>query len=243
MGRIYILRGLKPCSIKTFSLVALAALVFSSFLLSTSASAGSFSIRAMAGVAHLPLSDWSNFIESTANPHYYQKNNPNPLYALSVHYKFTPHHSVSLGSELVRASASMGFLMYQTDGTGDTIGSWFSTVKWKFRGIPISLGYEVSPFSVSETFSPYLGAGASIFFSKVEGEVIDSFFSYKAKRTGTGYGLHGTIGFQSRLSSSVSTIWQARYRYSNGMAFTDNEGDIKVEFTGFDFSVGLGLNF
>lgn len=243
MGRICILRGLKPCSIKTFSLVALTVLVFSSFLLSIPASAGSFSIRAIAGVAHLPLSDWSDFIESTANPHYYQKNNPNPIYGFSIHYGLGPRHSVSLGTELVQTRASESFLLYQLDSAGNPTGSWFSTVKWKFRGIPITLGYELSPFLGSENFSPYLGTGASFFFSKVEGEVIDPYVPSKGERTGKGYGLHGTIGFQSRLSSSVSTIWQARYRYSNGMAFTDNEGDIKVEFTGFDFSVGLGLNF
>lgn len=243
MGRICILRGSRPCSIKIFSLVALAALVFFSSLLSTPAFAGSFSIRAMAGVAHVPLSDWSNFIESTANPHYYQKNNPNPIYGLSIHYGLSPRHSVNLGTELVQTRASESSLLYQLDSTGNPTGSWFSTVKWKFRGIPITLGYEVSPFSVSETFSPYLGAGASFFFSKVTGEVIDPYVPSKVKRTGKGYGLHGAIGFQSRLSSVVSTIWQVRYRYSDGMAFTDEEGSIKVEFTGFDFSVGLGLNF
>jgi outer membrane protein W len=137
----------------------------------------------------------------------------------------------------------MSYLIYQIDGTGDTTGSWFSTVKWKFRGIPITFGYEFCPVTSAEGFTPYVGVGTSFFFSKVEGEVMDPFFPSKGERTGKGYGLHGAIGFQSRISSSISTIWQARYRYSNGMAFTDNEGDVKVEFTGFDFSVGLGLNF
>ncbi len=73
--------------------------------------------------------------------------------------------------------------------------------------------------------------------------MIDPLVPSKLKRTGKGYGVHGALGFKARISSAVFTIWQARYRYSNGMAFTDNEGDIKVEFTGFDFSVGLGLNF
>ncbi len=243
MGRICTIDGQRPSFIKAFRLISLLAFLLFSPLFSTLAPAGSFSIRATAGVAHLPLSDWSNFIESTANPHYYQKNNPNPIYGLSIHYGLGPRHSMSLGTELVQTRASESSLLYQLDSAGNQTVSWFSSAKMKFRGIPITLGYEVSPFSVSETFSPYLGAGASFFFSEVTGEVIDPYVPSKVKRTGRGYGLHGTVGFQSRLSSSVSTIWQARYRYSNGMAFTDEEGSIKVQFTGFDFSVGLGLNF
>ena len=150
---------------------------------------------------------------------------------------------MSLGTELVQTRASQSSLLYQLDSAGNPTGSWFSAIKWKFRGIPITLGYELSPLSLGENFTPYVGAGASFFFSEVTAEVIDPYVPSKLKRTGKGYGLHGAVGFQSRLSSFVSTIWQARYRYSNGMAFTDNKGDIKVEFTGFDFSVGLGLNF
>lgn len=243
MGRICILRGLKPCSIKIFSLFALAALVFSPSLPSTPAFAGSFSLRVTGGVAHLPLSDWSNFAKTIANPNYYQQNNPNPIYGLSFHYNLNQHHSMNLGTELLQTRASQSSLLYQFDSAGNPTGSWFSTAKMKFQGIPITLGYEVSPFSVSETFSPYLGAGASFFFSEVTGEVIDPYVPSKVIRTGKGYGLHGAIGFQSHLSSVVSTVWQARYRYSNGMAFTDNDEDVKVEFSGFDFSVGLGLNF
>ncbi len=38
-------------------------------------------------------------------------------------------------------------------------------------------------------------------------------------------------------------VSRLRGRYANGMGLTDKEGDIKVEFTGIDFTFGVGWRF
>lgn len=217
-------------------------LLLFSFFFFSEAGLAQFSVRASAGAAHLPLRDWSNFFGQLGGS-FYQKQNPNILYGLSLCYKASEHHSLTIGTEMIRTSASVSLLFIGLDAMGDTTFVQLSTIKWKFRGIPITLGYEYKFPSANERLAPLVGIGASYFFSEAEAEDINPIFPQKLKRTGHGYGLHGSIGLDSKLSRHVSAIWLARYRYSDGMAFTDNEGDIKIEFTGFDFSVGLGLNF
>jgi hypothetical protein len=183
-------------------------------------------VRTLAGVAHLPLSDWSNFFGGLSNS-FYTKNNPNLYYGVSFHYALNSDHSINIGTELLRTSASL------SDST--------VVIDWKFRGIPISIGYEYRIMTFNEHFTPVAGLGISYFISEVNAH--DSFFNQTLKRTGNGYGIHTSLGLLSQLTTSLSMISQARYRYSNGMAFSGSKNDIKVEFSGFDFSVGLEWTF
>ena len=188
------------------------------------------SVRGSIGFAYLPLSDWSDFFGQMKDS-YYQKNNPNTYYALSVHYALSQHHSVNIGTELIRTTASLG----------TSPGGFPSVVDWKFRGIPITIGYEYRLDPFSERFTPVAGAGLSCFFSEVVAG--DHFFDVTLTRTGNGYGVHGTLGLIAEITQSISMLTQARYRYANGMAFSGNKGDIKVEFTGFDLSTGVAWTF
>ncbi len=186
------------------------------------------SIRVAAGIVDLPLSDWSRFFGQQGNSSYplYSKNNPNPYYALSIHYDISSHHSVYIGTEFIQTSAS-------SSDSVDIVG-------WKFQGVPITAGYEYKSLTFNQYFTPVIGGGVSYFISQVVAN--DHFFNHTLKRTGNGYGIHASLGLISQLTQSLSMITQARYRYSNGMAFSGNKSDIKVEFSGFDISIGLGYS-
>jgi len=184
------------------------------------------SVRASAGFAHLPFPAWSNFWGQIQGSRY-QQNNLDLYYALSFHYALSEHHSVNVGTELVRSTASIASPLENALFVGE----------WRFQGIPVTLGYEYRMTAFNEHFIPVAGAGVSYFFSQVE--ATHDLSDQTLKRTGRGYGLHGSLGLITEMSQALSMVTQVRYRYSNGMAFTDPEGDIKVEFTGVDFSVGL----
>jgi len=183
------------------------------------------SVRVAIGAVDLPLYDWSRFLGNQSNASY-SKTNPNLYYSLSAHYMLSSDHSIDIGTELIRTSAS------DTDP--------LITVNWKFQGIPITLGYEYSAFRFNDHFTAIIGTGISYFISQVEAH--DNLFNHTAKRYGDGYGIHASLGLNAELTQNISMISQLRFRYSDGMAFTDSKGAIKVEFTGFDFSEGLSLS-
>lgn len=186
--------------------------------------AQSITVRPSVGVVHLPLSDWSKFFGGFPNS-FYTKNNPNLYYGISLHYALSPDHSIMIGTESIKSSATLS-------------DSLFLTVEWKFQGIPFSIGYEYRIVTFNERFTPVAGLGISYFISEVNAR--NNYFNQTSKRTGNGYGVHLSLGLISQLMKSLSMISQARYRYSDGMAFSSNKNDIKVEFSGFDFSVGVG---
>ena len=59
--------------------------------------------------------------------------------------------------------------------------------------------------------------------------------------TGEGYGVHADAGFRLALAPQWGLSYGVRYRYSDGTAFTDEEGLIPLEFTGVDFLVRLDV--
>jgi opacity protein-like surface antigen len=95
--------------------------------------------------------------------------------------------------------------------------------------------------SLREHFIPLVGIGISYVFSEVE--ATDHFFDRTESRHGTGYGVHGSVGLIAQLTDSLGMVTQVRYRYSDGMAFSGAEADVKVEFTGLDVSIGLEWTF
>jgi len=184
------------------------------------------SIRGSLGFVYLPLADWTEYF-GQGHDSYYQKNNPNTYYALSLVYALSEHHALSIGTELIRTSASL---------SNNAV-----VIDWSFQGIPVTLGYEYRFPLFNEHFTPVAGVGVSYFICRAE--ATDHFFHYTLERKGRGYGIHGSLGLLADLTRSLSLLTQARYRYSNGMAFSGNPGDVRVEFTGFDVSVGLAWNF
>lgn len=184
------------------------------------------SVQTSVGFVHLPFSDWSRFFGGTSNS-FYSKNNPNVYYCLSVHYALRSDHAIVLGTELIRSTASSS--------------SSLATIDWKFQGLPITIGYEYTVLRFTEYFTPVLAAGISYFISDVVAH--ENFLNTTLKRHGNGYGIQASAGLNTQLTPELGMISRFRYRYSNGMAFTDTKGAIKVEFTGFDFSTGLSWTF
>jgi outer membrane protein W len=185
-----------------------------------------FSVQTSVGVVHLPFYDWSKFWGELPNS-FYSKNNPNLYYSLYVHYSLNSDNAINIGTELINSSA---FLSSST-----------VTIDWKFRAIPITLGYEYKILTFNKGSALILGAGFSYFISKVTAH--DNYFNITSNRYGNGYGVQGSVGLNAELTENIGMVSQVRYRYSDGMAFTDKKGSIKIEFTGFDFSTGLSYNF
>ncbi len=205
-----------------------------------------FSVRANVGAAYLPLTAWNDFVGKTnLQTDLYEICNPIVYGGASVIYRISEEHFVSIASEVLRPQRKFVGSLLNVTSNSDTIGFFPLRIDWNFTGIPLTLGYEYHTGFLKNRFEPVVGIGVSYFFSEVTTKsiVIDSprssYFKQNLKRTGRGYGVNTSIAFQTKLNDSFKTLWQIRYRYSNGMAFTDNKGDIKVEFSGFDFAVGV----
>jgi opacity protein-like surface antigen len=194
------------------------------------------SVRGSIGCAYLPMADWSDFFGEIVNSNY-QKNNPNTYVAFSLHCTFSEHHSVNVGAEVIRSSASLTTTppMFSLPGPGAIV------IDWKFQGIPLSVGYEYRFTPFSEHFLPLVGIGVSYVWSEVE--ATDHFFDRSDSRKGTGYGVHGSVGLVAQVTNSLGMVTQVRYRYSDGMAFSGANDDVRVEFTGLDVSIGLEWTF
>jgi len=219
-------------------------LIVFALLLSASrilAQSPSFSWRAAFGASHLPLSHWSDFFRALSDNDAYEKDDVTLYPELALHYHLNKHHTFGLGTELIKTFASAKFSMPLFDENGNVTGFSPFRLDWKFQGIPISINYEYAFSGLSRHFRPAAGIGASYFVSKVEARTTGSFLPEQHnERTGRGYGVHAYLAVHTQIFKRLGLISRARYRYSDGMAFTDKPRDVKIEFTSFDFSFGLG---
>lgn len=203
----------------------------------------SFSMRASFGAVHLSLSRWSDFFSASSDNVTYQNDDVNFYPGLSVHYHIDSHHAIGLGTELLKTAASGLYAQNLFDGSGNRTGFIPLAIAWKFKGIPIKIGYEYTALAANKNFRPAFGIGVSYFMSKVEAQTTNLASSLldeqKTARKGRGYGVHAHLALHTQLYKRLSLISQARYRYADGMAFSDRKGDVKVEFTGFDLSLGI----
>lgn len=206
------------------------------------------SISLSGGAGYLPLNDWEDFATSISSSHF-EKDKFGTYSELRVAYHLAGKHAIALNVESINISASAHIANALTGPFGDTSGYASSVIEWDFSAVPIGLSYEFRPTGSEESVTPFLGAGASYFFSKLE---FKSYFlhdgrfadlSSEGTRDGEGYGLHLYVGVQSEVTKHFFIISRLRGRYSDGMAFTDEEEDVKVEFTGFDFTLGFGWRF
>jgi len=206
-------------------------LIVLALLLSASrmpAQSPSFSLRASFGAIHLPLSRWSDFFNALSDNHAYEKDAINFYPELSMHYHLNNHHAFGLGIELIKTFASDKFPLPLINENGNVTGFVPLRVDWKFQGIPISINYEYTFFGLKEHFRPAAGIGASYFASKVEGRVTSPLLmDQRDERTGRGYGVHAYLVVHTRLFKHLGLVSRARYRYSDGMAFTDRPGGCK----------------
>lgn len=208
-----------------------------------------FSVRITTGAAYPLLRDWGDFGNNVADSEY-QHHTPDTYFGASFHLALSDRHAIAIGAERIQTSASLFACSILMNETGDSLGILsVDILNWAFQGIPITLSYEYRRPLSNWCIIPFLGIGLSYFRSQVQADL-----TYLAQamplpdgtgstRKGEGYGIHATLGLVTQFTKHLQLISQVRYRYADGMAFTDDEGDVKVEFTGFDASLGLGWSF
>lgn len=212
------------------------------------AKAHEFSVSVSGGAGYLPLRDWEDFSTSISSSHF-EKDKFGSHLDLRAVYHLTDKHAVALNVENINTSAPLYHAMALTGPTGDTSGYASSVVEWDFSAIPVGLSYEFYPMRSDESTSAFFGLGVSYFFSELEYKswfLHDGFFEdsgSEGARDGEGYGVHAYVGVQSQLTEQLLVVSRLRGRYADGMAFTDEERDVEVEFTGMDFTLGLGWRF
>ncbi len=188
-------------------------------------------------------------------------------------YHLTRKHALSLEVGFIGTSASVYQFRpvattmdhHTRHGIGEApefTDSVLAVYEWDFEAIPVGLSYEFYPRSTGGKLSPFVGIGGSFFFSRVRYKRDAAYEpdpypglhlglneepmtppNKRDDRVGNGYGLHMYAGAQYRLTQRLLALFRLRGRYADGMAFTDEEHDVKVEFTGVDLTLGLGWRF
>jgi hypothetical protein len=121
---------------------------------------------------------------------------------------------------------------------------------WKFKAVPVTIGYMHALTSQEATVVPVVGVGLSYYFCRAKqhetapGPAFDANVLGKnfEKRYGMGYGAEATLGLRAELSRHIFVLAEGRGRYVNGLAFAEGD-DLGAQFVKFDFSIGFGFNF
>jgi hypothetical protein len=156
---------------------------------------------------------------------------------LSFHFPLSSRQAITVGTEVV----SLSSFYVKTLGTE-------SKPDWKFKGLPITLGYEYTLTDPGRRFVPVVGAGISYYVFSLrqrdpsvmpEDVALDSSAGL-VNRAGMGLGFQATLGLRTHITRHLFVQAQGRYRYLNGLALTG--GDVSEEhFPMFDFAVGFGV--
>jgi hypothetical protein len=112
-------------------------------------------------------------------------------------------------------------------------------IEWDFETFPVSASYELTLRGAEPGALTLLGVGAGYYMSEVTGKLVRTINPQTDTRRGDGYGFHGYLRQTALIADHVSLSGMIRGRWADGMALDDNDGDVKVEFTGVDVSMGL----
>ncbi len=206
------------------------------------------SLSVSGGGGYLPLDNWKDIFSDIPSSRFREDKFGSYL-DFHASYFLTDKHALALDVEYIAVSASLYNVSIQTNEFGHFVGYFQTVVEWDFSATPFGFSYEFYPKGREGNVSPFLGGGLDYFFSQVRGRT----FLYldqstenpiqKSSRSGEGYGLHAYVGIESKLTDHWVVLSRLRGRYADGMEFTDKPGAIKVEFTGVDFTLGLGGRF
>ena len=200
------------------------------------------------GAGYVSLDDWGDSFSKVSLSHY-EKDKFGQFLESRIAYHLTDKYAVAFSLEKINTCASLFLTDVFTSEFGDTVGVASHVIEWDFLAVPVGLSFEFYPKSSEDRVAPFLGAGLSYLLSDVEAEyryVYSERFSSvggRGSRDGVGYGIHLYVGVQSKLTDHFLIFSRLRGRYADGMAFSEEEGDVKVEFTGFDFTMGWGWRF
>lgn len=199
------------------------------------------SVGVQVGAGYLPLPDWREFWEATARSRY--RADRLGLSTDAFAGAAFGRHTLRAHVGSVTTSASLASASPLVPGPG-VRSSWLD---WSFRGIPIGLDYELALRKSAAMTGPYVGLGSSFYFSRVratsrvlyppEPAAIDG--TPTIDRHGRGYGFSGRVGHRLPLGSGWRLTVALRGQWADGMAFTDEDRDVPVQFHGVDLSVGV----
>ena len=196
------------------------------------------SVGLAAGTGHMPLEKWESFA-ATLQSYQYESDDLGKYSEAWVRYRVSQRHSLRLGVEYIMVSALGTTLMI--GGANDIIQVYSTT--WDFTAVPISLAYELNVERGETAAAPFLGCGVGYYFSDVDATSKELgprvFGDTSGSRSGNGLGMCVYAGLRAAVVKGGSLVTQLRYRYADGMVFTEKNGDGKVEFTGVDLTVGI----
>lgn len=150
-------------------------------------------------------------------------------------YALGERHAITLGTEYFDFGSFDGFSL---DGhkQKDT---------WKYRSIPVRVGYEYTLTNPSRPLVPVVGAALSYQFSYAReivgyrNEPIGPRAVYD-KRYGMGFGGQLSVALRANVTRKMYLQAQSRLCYVNGLAFTSRD-DFGTRFGKVDFSIGAGF--
>ena len=202
----------------TFKTLLLLPLVL---LCSVQALAGARSVGGSVGVGYLPMGEWQDFVGSN-----YEADEVGLYGEIFARAELSHHHALSISVERISEAGSM-----ETANLDQ---------KWDFTAIPINVSYEFGFEGWSNATTPFLGVGVGVYHSRVEGRASSPLFPpIEGERTGWGIGLHGYLGQRVGVTQSLAASLKVRGRWADGMYFTQDEADIRVEFSGIDLTAAV----
>jgi hypothetical protein len=158
---------------------------------------------------------------------------------ISGTWRFAQRHALRLSVERITTSVAV----HAAADLGPFASFLYADLE--FETIPVCIGYEFALRRSEHGALTLAGLGVGYYVSELGGEEVyyegDPVVAYSRHdtREGDGYGFHGYLRQTAPISDRLSLSGMLRGRWADAMAFDDADGDIAVDFTDFDFAVGL----
>lgn len=166
----------------------------------------------------------------------------------SLSFPVAPRHAVVVSAEYLNMESLPEPLAEQL----------YVKPAWRYKAIPITLGYSYALTDPNKRIVPVVGVGLSGYLGSVKqldaydaapfmlhsGETLPHSprLAYHQK-LGIGYGAQVSLGVRADLHRNLFVLVQSRARYVNSLAFTTTNYDFHARFTRVDFAVGFGFKF
>jgi hypothetical protein len=207
-------------------------------IVAAGASRGDVLIGVQAGAGYLRFGELEDFWDEVGLSHH--TDDLAFQWEVSATWRLAARHALRVSVERLTTSVAL----HTASDFGAPFGMAFLYSDQSFDTVPISLGYEFVLRGSERGASTLAGVGVGYYMTELEGEEVtysdDPLLvgSLHHSREGDGYGFHGYLRQTAPVSNRLSLSGMLRGRWVDAMAF-DDDGDIPVDFTDFDFAVGL----
>jgi len=206
------------------------------------------SMSVSAGGGYLPLKDFSDFYGKFSDT--YNKDKAGKYLGFKFTHHLNQRHALVLHVEHISIAATSFVSMDRISEHGEILEEGWETFNtdFDFASTPIGLSYEFFINGMDKKISHILGVGLSFYISSLIYETIYiknplGLPDQKDTRDGRGYGFHAYYSMQYNFHQNYYFESRLRARYADGMYFTDKPGEIDIDFTGVDITLGLGWRF